>query len=273
MAVDKSSSTTGTTPVKPVVRSFCKTLTASDTSMHGGFSVLCRHADECLPPLSPPTQELVPKDLHGMDWRFCHIFRGQPRRHLLQSGWSVFVSSKRLVAGDAFIFLRGESGELRVGVRRAMRQMSNVPSSVISSHSMHLGVLATTWHAINTKSMFTVYYKPRTSPSEFIIPYDQYMESVKNNYSIGMRFEGEEAPEQRNDLIGRLERAAGSPPSSTGVDISSMMNMEDREIVELQRNAIKGKDEILDRMEETIASTNHIPLGINEELDIHTMLT
>jgi len=31
---------------------------------------------------------------------------GQPRRHLLQSGWSVFVSSKRLVAGDAFIFLR-----------------------------------------------------------------------------------------------------------------------------------------------------------------------
>jgi hypothetical protein len=31
---------------------------------------------------------------------------GQPRRHLLQSGWSVFVSAKRLVAGDAFIFLR-----------------------------------------------------------------------------------------------------------------------------------------------------------------------
>jgi hypothetical protein len=111
---------------------------------------------------------------------------GQPRRHLLQSGWSVFVSSKRLVAGDAFIFLRcvvdscllstpisdpalnfccspcrGENGELRVGVRRAMRQLSNVPSSVISSHSMHLGVLATAWHAINTKSMFTVYYKPR----------------------------------------------------------------------------------------------------------------
>ncbi|KAL7182822.1 hypothetical protein ACSBR1_041487 [Camellia fascicularis] len=34
------------------------------------------------------------------------IFRCQLWRHLLQSGWSVFVSSKRLVAGDAFIFLR-----------------------------------------------------------------------------------------------------------------------------------------------------------------------
>ncbi|KAL8478371.1 hypothetical protein ACS0TY_030328 [Phlomoides rotata] len=187
------------------VHSFCKTLTASDTSTHGGFSVLRRHADECLPPLDmsrqPPTQELMAKDLHGNEWRFRHIFRGQPRRHLLQSGWSVFVSSKRLVAGDAFIFLRGENGELRVGVRRAMRQQGNVPSSVISSHSMHLGVLATAWHAIQTKTMFSVYYKPRTSPSEFIVPYDQYMESVKDNYTIGMRFkmrfEGEEAPEQR----------------------------------------------------------------------------
>ncbi|XP_018456407.1 auxin response factor 2 [Raphanus sativus] len=192
-------------PPKFQVHSFCKTLTASDTSTHGGFSVLRRHADECLPPLDmsrqPPTQELVAKDLHANEWRFRHIFRGQPRRHLLQSGWSVFVSSKRLVAGDAFIFLRGENGELRVGVRRAMRQQGNVPSSVISSHSMHLGVLATAWHAISTGTMFSVYYKPRTSPSEFIVPFDQYMESVKNNYSIGMRFkmrfEGEEAPEQR----------------------------------------------------------------------------
>ncbi|KAJ9709995.1 hypothetical protein PVL29_001460 [Vitis rotundifolia] len=190
---------------RPRVHSFCKTLTASDTSTHGGFSVLRRHADECLPPLDmskqPPTQELVAKDLHGNEWRFRHIFRGQPRRHLLQSGWSHFVSTKKLVAGDAFIFLRGENGELRVGVRRAMRQLSNGPSSVISSHSMHLGVLATAWHAVSTGTIFTVYYKPRTSPAEFIVPFDQYMEAVKNHYSIGMRFkmkfEGEEAPEQR----------------------------------------------------------------------------
>lgn len=206
------------------VHSFCKTLTASDTSTHGGFSVLRRHADECLPPLDmsrqPPTQELVAKDLHGNEWRFRHIFRGQPRRHLLQSGWSVFVSSKRLVAGDAFIFLRGENGELRVGVRRAMRQQGNVPSSVISSHSMHLGVLATAWHAYLTKTMFIVYYKPRTSPSEFIVPFDQYMESVKNNYSIGMRFkmrfEGEEAPEQRftGTIVGIEEADSKRWPNS-----------------------------------------------------------
>ncbi|CDY29387.1 BnaA06g14090D [Brassica napus] len=89
-----------------------------------------RHADECLPPLDmsrqPPTQELVAKKLHANEWRFRHIFRGQQRRHLLQSGWSVFVSSKRLVAGDAFISLSfvgfwGENGELRKCEKKAHR--------------------------------------------------------------------------------------------------------------------------------------------------------
>lgn len=37
-------------PKRPV-HSFCKILTASDTSTHGGFSVLRKHATECLPPL------------------------------------------------------------------------------------------------------------------------------------------------------------------------------------------------------------------------------
>lgn len=31
--------------------SFSKTLTASDTSTHGGFSIPKRHADDCFPPL------------------------------------------------------------------------------------------------------------------------------------------------------------------------------------------------------------------------------
>lgn len=43
--------TRGPFPPRPRVRTFSKTLTASDTSTHGGFSVLRRHAEECLPPL------------------------------------------------------------------------------------------------------------------------------------------------------------------------------------------------------------------------------
>ncbi|XP_010508005.1 PREDICTED: auxin response factor 11-like [Camelina sativa] len=189
-------------PAKPKVDSFVKILTASDTSTHGGFSVLRKHATECLPSLDmtqpTPTQELVAKDLHGYEWRFKHIFRGQPRRHLLTTGWSTFVTSKRLVAGDAFVFLRGETGDLRVGVRRLARQQSTMPASVISSQSMRLGVLATASHAVNTKSIFIVLYKPRIS--QFIISVNKYMVAMKNGFALGMRFrmrfEGEESPER-----------------------------------------------------------------------------
>ncbi|CAN0840923.1 Auxin response factor 9 [Linum grandiflorum] len=146
-----------------------------------------------------PTQELVAKDLHGYEWRFKHIFRGQPRRHLLTTGWSTFVTSKRLVAGDSFVFLRGETGDLRVGVRRVARQQSSMPTSVISSQSMHLGVLATASHAVATQTMFVVYYKPRTS--QFIIGLNRYLEAVGNKFAVGkrfkMRFEGEDSPERR----------------------------------------------------------------------------
>ncbi|XP_044481309.1 auxin response factor 19-like [Mangifera indica] len=61
---------------------FCKTLTASDTSTHGGFSVPRRAAEKIFPPLDfsmqPPAQEIVARDLHETTWTFRHIYRGIP---------------------------------------------------------------------------------------------------------------------------------------------------------------------------------------------------
>jgi hypothetical protein len=100
----------GSSSVKRTPHMFCKTLTASDTSTHGGFSVPRRAAEDCFAPLDykqqRPSQELIAKDLHGVEWKFRHIYRGQPRRHLLTTGWSIFVSQKNLVSGDAVLFLR-----------------------------------------------------------------------------------------------------------------------------------------------------------------------
>nr|CAD1843885.1 unnamed protein product [Ananas comosus var. bracteatus] len=62
---------------------FCKTLTASDTSTHGGFSVPRRVAEKVFPPLDftqqPPAQELIARDLHDVEWKFKHIFRGKEK--------------------------------------------------------------------------------------------------------------------------------------------------------------------------------------------------
>ncbi|PON82336.1 Auxin response factor [Trema orientale] len=159
-------------PSKQPTNYFCKTLTASDTSTHGGFSVPRRAAEKVFPPLDfsqqPPAQELIARDLHDNEWKFRHIFRGQPKRHLLTTGWSVFVSAKRLVAGDSVLFIWNEKNQLLLGIRRANRPQTVMPSSVLSSDSMHLGL---------------------ASPSEFVIPLAKYVKAVYHTrVSVGMRF-------------------------------------------------------------------------------------
>ncbi|KAK8503194.1 hypothetical protein V6N13_025954 [Hibiscus sabdariffa] len=171
---------------------FCKTLTASDTSTHGGFSVPRRAAEKIFPPLDfsmqPPAQELVAKDLHDNTWTFRHIYRGQPKRHLLTTGWSVFVSTKRLFAGDSVLFIRDEKSQLLLGTRHANRQQPALSSSVISSDSMHIGILAAAAHAAANNSPFTIFYNPRASPSEFVIPLAKYNKAMYTQVSLGMRF-------------------------------------------------------------------------------------
>ncbi|KAI7730681.1 hypothetical protein M8C21_023045, partial [Ambrosia artemisiifolia] len=150
---------------KSTPQMFCKTLTASDTSSHGGFSVPRRAAEDCFPPLverdykqQRPNQELVAKDLHGVEWKFRHIYRGQPRRHLLTTGWSIFVSQKNLVSGDAVLFLsvlrrykkktwsiivlRGKGGELRLGTRRATRPRIFLPETNMPNSNSFMEILA-----------------------------------------------------------------------------------------------------------------------------------
>ncbi|XP_030520560.2 auxin response factor 6-like [Rhodamnia argentea] len=180
-------------PSKQPTNYFCKTLTASDTSTHGGFSVPRRAAEKVFPPLDysqqPPAQELMARDLHDNEWKFRHIFRGQPKRHLLTTGWSVFVSAKRLVAGDSVLFIWNEKNQLLLGIRRANRPQTVMPSSVLSSDSMHIGLLAAAAHAAATNSRFTIFYNPRASPSEFVIPLAKYVKAVYHTrVSVGMRF-------------------------------------------------------------------------------------
>ncbi|EEC72457.1 hypothetical protein OsI_05804 [Oryza sativa Indica Group] len=111
---------------RPQMEFFCKTLTASDTSTHGGFSVPRRAAEKIFPPLDfsmqPPAQELQARDIHDNVWTFRHIYRGQPKRHLLTTGWSLFVSGKRLFAGDSVIVVRRhcDSNQISLGMRFRM---------------------------------------------------------------------------------------------------------------------------------------------------------
>ncbi|KAE9451872.1 hypothetical protein C3L33_16225, partial [Rhododendron williamsianum] len=132
-------------PLTPMLKSFCKVLTASD--IIGGFSVPLRHANECLPAL---------------------------------------LVSQRHFNSNEFVSSRGENGELRVGVRRAARQQSTMPSSVISIQSMHLGLQVAASQALAQRTLFFVCNMPRTS--QFIVGLNKYLEAVNDRFRVGMRF-------------------------------------------------------------------------------------
>ncbi|KAI3466706.1 hypothetical protein Pfo_023369 [Paulownia fortunei] len=184
---------------------FCKTLTASDTSTHGGFSVPRRAAEDCFPPLDykqqRPSQELLAKDLHGIEWKFRHIYRGQPRRHLLTTGWSAFVNKKNLLSGDAVLFLRGGDGELRLGIRRAAQVKNGATILAPNSQQFNASSIASVVNSISMRKTFNIWYNPRARSSEIIVPYHKFSKSFAHSFSSGMRFkihfETEDSSERR----------------------------------------------------------------------------
>ncbi|CAH8323108.1 unnamed protein product [Eruca vesicaria subsp. sativa] len=152
---------------------------------------------------------------------------GTPQKHLFTSGWNEFVKEKDLIAGDSFVFLRyiyffsvyfyfflgfwiftifyhrGENGESRVGIQKiAYHQQRNK----LSKESMHHGVVVTASNAIKNKSMFVVFYKPRSS--QFLVNFDKVFDGVNKKFSIGsrfsMKFEGSDFNEirYRGTIIG-----------------------------------------------------------------------
>ncbi|XLS93762.1 hypothetical protein HN51_069770, partial [Arachis hypogaea] len=76
----------------------------------------------------------------------------------------------RIQLNNGLVDIEDEKQQLLLDIRRANRQPANISSSVLSSDSMHIGILAAATHDAANNSPFTVFYNPRASPSEFVIP-------------------------------------------------------------------------------------------------------
>nr|XP_043612658.1 auxin response factor 18-like [Erigeron canadensis] len=192
--------------------SFAKTLTQSDANNGGGFSVPRYCAETIFPRLDyaaePPVQTILVKDVHGQMWKFRHIYRGTPRRHLLTTGWSNFVNHKKLVAGDSIVFLRADNGDLCVGIRRAKRGIGGgfleVPNNASSLYGTGFSrfplenenskgkssvesVIEAANRAANGQAFEVVYY-PRASTPEFCVKASTVKAAMRIQWCPGMRF-------------------------------------------------------------------------------------
>lgn len=67
----------------------------------------------------------------------------------------------------------------------------------------------------------------------------------------------------REDLLGQ---------SKSTDEINRTAGLDNYGVVGLQRQIMREQDEGLERLEETVLSTKHIALTVNEELDLHTKL-
>lgn len=202
------------------VVSFAKILTPSDANNGGGFSVPRFCADSIFPALDyqadPPVQNLIITDVHGVAWEFRHIYRGTPRRHLLTTGWSKFVNSKKLVAGDSVVFMKNPRGEMFVGLRRASRfagggdgARRSFPIGVVRSRveeeeppqeeRSKEGFSRNGKGKLSPKSVaeamelaaqdmpFEVVYYPKAGWSDFVVKAEAVEEAIRVRWSPGMR--------------------------------------------------------------------------------------
>ncbi|RWW89898.1 hypothetical protein BHE74_00001008 [Ensete ventricosum] len=194
--------------------SFAKILTPSDANNGGGFSVPRFCADSIFPRLDfnadPPAQFILVYDVHGNHWKFRHIYRGTPRRHLLTTGWSKFVNSKKLIAGDSVVFMRNSSGQILVGIRRTGRFCGPVdystcgpPATVLVNRGDHLAgsegfssnargrvPAASVVAAVRLAGMdlpFKVLYYARAGSSDFVVAAEAVEAAMSVRWTTGMR--------------------------------------------------------------------------------------
>ncbi|OIW02410.1 hypothetical protein TanjilG_05003 [Lupinus angustifolius] len=188
------------------VVSYAKILTPSDANNGGGFSVPRFCADSVLPPLdfeaNPPVQTLNVTDVHGKVWQFRHIYRGTPRRHLLTSGWSKFVTQKNLVAGDSVVFMKNSNGEVFVGIRRALwfsGATNNMAEDEEHGEEYNGGCWRRETGRVSVKAVmqaaeaaaqgmpFEIVYFPRAGWSDFVVSAEAVDEAMRSAWGHGMR--------------------------------------------------------------------------------------
>ncbi|KAE8707555.1 hypothetical protein F3Y22_tig00110383pilonHSYRG00202 [Hibiscus syriacus] len=174
---------------------FCKTLTASDTSSHRGFSVPCRAAEDCFPPLpasnhTKVVQRFAQPTHPSLPW--LRNPSGRQGNHLpyaigLQSLNLQFHGVYPSFISNSFtgLITRRNSHYRLIG-----RLNTRLNSKLIRERSSWLNNRFLNKKIIQywDSSMNRVRSNNRASSSEIIIPVHKFWKSLDHFFPVGMRF-------------------------------------------------------------------------------------
>ncbi|KAI0497955.1 hypothetical protein KFK09_021196 [Dendrobium nobile] len=129
--------------------------------------------------------DLTVYDLNNQRWRFGHRVSGSPPMHGLTSGWRHYISSKKLVAGDAMVFVRDGDGIIFVGCRRydgdecdTLRKKREEPEMVIE---------AIRWAVEDGEGMVEGRYYPDSRLPVYVVKKEVVETAMRVQWKRGMR--------------------------------------------------------------------------------------
>ncbi|KAK3223857.1 hypothetical protein Dsin_010882 [Dipteronia sinensis] len=189
---------------------FSKILKRSDTNF--SLSIPPEAAIEffCLDNESVDLQNHVTAmDFHGNVWKFPLIKDKKNGNWSLK--WSEFTKARNIQpGGNRVVFLRDKDMKLKFGIRRWYG---------IHSEKRNANPLSEAAGAMLKKSMFSVIYKPRGKPADFVIPYQKYMKSLIRPKCIG-----DKVYEQQHTASNSLIRYTGVVTGMADLDPKNWPN-------------------------------------------------
>jgi len=144
-------------------------------------------AEKIFPPLGMEiSQNLLVTDVHGEVWKFHHVCRGFPKRNVFYiSEWDSFLKRKKLVAGDAVVFMKNSTGKLFVGIRRNTQFVAAEAEQ--KKDELEKAVMEAVKLAEENKPFEVVYYPRGDDWCDFVVDSNVVDESMKIQWNPRMR--------------------------------------------------------------------------------------
>jgi len=133
-------------------------------------------------------QNISVTDIQGNIWKYKCVYRkkdSNAHRFTFTTGWSRFVTEKKLVAGDSVVFIKNSAGKISVGIRRNSKFPAAEDEGGKREYLTEKAVMDAVELAEKSVAFEVVYY-PTANWCDFVVDASIVDEAMKNGWESGM---------------------------------------------------------------------------------------